>query len=215
MRIKSDSIRQSIDCQQETFLKFYGLMVNIGPKVLEVVKNKRIPVVEFAEEIQLSKQNVYDLFKRSSIDTLTLWRISKALKFDFFKVFSDELAIEANSNRSPNEFESVISNQAIKLSHMEHELLTVFKINEILKSKGTRNVVITLKDGLEIKGKIVETELDSYTQVRNLVYVTDDDIKQYKSNSQFNVNEDPELYNRRVPVSKIKDVVQVDTAEKK
>ena len=45
-------------------------------------------VVEFARNINTDRNNVYDIYQRSSIDTELLVRISETLKYDFFHLYS-------------------------------------------------------------------------------------------------------------------------------
>jgi hypothetical protein len=51
----------------------------------------RIGPTEFARMINTSKQNVYAIFKRKSIDTDQLLLISKVLHVNFFEYYMDVL----------------------------------------------------------------------------------------------------------------------------
>lgn len=59
--------------------------MRIGQKVEARAKELRIGPTELARKIKSSKQNVYNIYKRSSIDTDLLARLSKVLDFDFFQ----------------------------------------------------------------------------------------------------------------------------------
>ncbi len=61
--------------------------MHIGEKVEARAKELRIGATELARKIRTSKQNVYSIYKRSSIDTDLLQKLSKALEFDFFAYF--------------------------------------------------------------------------------------------------------------------------------
>lgn len=65
--------------------------VMIGLMVKNKLKERRRTVVWFAAQLECSRTNVYKIFAKSSIDTEELFRISKILDFDFFKVYSDRL----------------------------------------------------------------------------------------------------------------------------
>ena len=56
----------------------------IGQLIDDVVRRQGLSVQEFAERISCSRQNAYDLFKRSTIDVVQLHLISKALGHNFF-----------------------------------------------------------------------------------------------------------------------------------
>lgn len=60
--------------------------VNIGTKIKFVVNKKGISVSEFSRRINKSRENVYSIFKRKSIDTVLLSKIGEVLEHDFFPV---------------------------------------------------------------------------------------------------------------------------------
>mgnify|MGYP001589479765 CR=1 FL=1 len=69
--------------------------IHIGQKIREKVKELRIGPTELSKMINTSKQNIYGIYKRRSIDTHLLSKISKALNHNFFKhYFSDEALME-------------------------------------------------------------------------------------------------------------------------
>ncbi len=63
--------------------------IHIGEKIKTRAKELRIGPTELAGMINTSKQNVYGIFKRESIDTELLQKISRALKLDFFCYYFD------------------------------------------------------------------------------------------------------------------------------
>lgn len=62
--------------------------MRIGPKIEERAKELRIGPTELGRMIKTSKQNIYSIYARDSIDTLLLQKLSKALQFDFFSYYS-------------------------------------------------------------------------------------------------------------------------------
>ena len=68
---------------------------HIGELIRERAKSLRIGPTELGSKIETSKQNVYGIFKRRSIDTELLAKISKALEYDFFVDISKALEINA------------------------------------------------------------------------------------------------------------------------
>jgi transcriptional regulator with XRE-family HTH domain len=75
-------------------------MVHIGKKIRDEFEKSGMTVTEFARRIKTTRQNVYGIFERFSIDTALLERIGKALNYDFFKHYINkttkgELALAA------------------------------------------------------------------------------------------------------------------------
>lgn len=62
--------------------------IHIGQKIREVFETKGISVTEFARRVNKSRENMYSIFSRKSIDTALLLSISRVLEFDFFKLYS-------------------------------------------------------------------------------------------------------------------------------
>lgn len=67
---------------------------NIGQLIEERVKKEKLTVVEFADRLGTERSNVYNIFKRDSIDTSLLKKIGHILNHDFFQYFLDEKTIE-------------------------------------------------------------------------------------------------------------------------
>lgn len=59
--------------------------IHIGQLVKTTVREKRIKDVEFARMIGRSKQNVYDMYKRSDMEVKLLLTCSKVLQHNFFE----------------------------------------------------------------------------------------------------------------------------------
>ena len=63
-------------------------------------------ITEFAKRINYSRENVYNIFNRKSIDTGLLMLISEVLEFDFFSLyvqkFNPEKDAEIDRLRSEN-----------------------------------------------------------------------------------------------------------------
>jgi hypothetical protein len=64
------------------------MRVHIGKKIREEVTRRGMPVSEFARRINRSRNVVYDIFERESVDTALLNRIGKVLHCDFFSLYS-------------------------------------------------------------------------------------------------------------------------------
>ncbi len=62
--------------------------IHIGQRIKEVFNTKGISVTEFAKRINKSRENIYSIFSRKTVDTGLLLTISKVLDYDFFMLFS-------------------------------------------------------------------------------------------------------------------------------
>jgi transcriptional regulator with XRE-family HTH domain len=63
---------------------------SIGREIKKIVKRRGFTVEEFAQALNVSKPNVFDIYKRESIDTALLERICKVLNHNFFRQFSEK-----------------------------------------------------------------------------------------------------------------------------
>ena len=80
---------------------------HIGQQIKIVIEQKGITITEFAKRINKSRENVYSIFTRKTIDTGLLTVISEVLDYDFFKNLSKTFkAIESELQevREQNEF---------------------------------------------------------------------------------------------------------------
>lgn len=64
------------------------MAVHIGNKIKQIFDKKGMTVSEFGRRINKSRENVYDIFRRKSIDTGLLEKISEVLEYDFFQHFT-------------------------------------------------------------------------------------------------------------------------------
>ncbi len=65
--------------------------VAIGEIIKRELKNQGKTSVWLAEELGCHRTNVYKIYNRNTIDSGMLFHISKLLKVDFFKYFTEAL----------------------------------------------------------------------------------------------------------------------------
>ncbi|MGM9693378.1 MAG: XRE family transcriptional regulator [Alloprevotella sp.] len=70
-------------------------MVHLGKLVQEELRQQERTVVWFSKKLNCDRTNIYDIFRRSDMDTLLLRRISKILHYDFFADLSRDMRNEA------------------------------------------------------------------------------------------------------------------------
>jgi hypothetical protein len=63
----------------------------IGKRINEAIRNKFDNYQDFADAIHTSRTNVYDIIKRSTIDSDLLFSISLVTEHNFFAELSDEV----------------------------------------------------------------------------------------------------------------------------
>lgn len=69
-------------------------MIHIGSLIEQILHQQGRSVTWFATQLCCTRSNVYKIFNKQTIDTQLLWRISCILHYDFFYIFSEEIATE-------------------------------------------------------------------------------------------------------------------------
>ena len=69
---------------------FYCTMIHIGKLIEEELHRQERSVTWFANKLYCDRTNTYKIFKRQSIDTELLLRISQVLHVNFFEYYSRE-----------------------------------------------------------------------------------------------------------------------------
>lgn len=71
-------------------------MIHIGSIIKKRFDAQGASVSWFAKELCCDRTNIYSIFKRESIDTALLEKISVILKHDFFRYYSRDINIPDN-----------------------------------------------------------------------------------------------------------------------
>lgn len=113
---------------------------HLGTFIKHKVKEKGISVSEFARRIHCTRRNIYQIYKKNSLDTDLIQRISVVLEIDLLSTFNKLSLIKYEKNVGPEPIENYyekslkritnIENQLIKEKKLSHEM--VFIINNIL-----------------------------------------------------------------------------------
>ena len=105
--------------------------VHIGKKIKEVLAKNPMTVVDFAEKINKTRTVVYDIFKRDSVDSVLLSRISKVLNHNFFQYYSTDNLREEKDNAyqsKQDRYQELLK----ELQHTRKELQELKKQNQLL-----------------------------------------------------------------------------------
>ncbi|MBK9452245.1 MAG: hypothetical protein IPN95_23050 [Bacteroidetes bacterium] len=109
--------------------------VHIGELIKSRAKAMRLGPTELGARIETSKQNIYGIFKRQSIDTELLTRISLALDYDFFTHLSQALG-ENREKPLLARKSSGKANDPYASSHpLERENAYLRRLNTLLEEK--------------------------------------------------------------------------------
>ncbi len=117
--------------------------LHIGEIIEERLKEVGMTKSEFARRINRARQNINDILRRKSVDTDLLFEISKALSYNFFKVYDLELrSMEESSDKVIKEPSSGYSSQEDQLqeckdelSEAQKEITYLKKINNLLEEQ--------------------------------------------------------------------------------
>jgi hypothetical protein len=120
--------------------------VHIGKKIKEVFKQSGMKGTEFASLINKDRQVIYNIFKRNSIDTDDLQKISIILGHDFFSYFSHQLPIVQEPGKTgyvkkEDLLETMgkdLASMKKQLSDMEEKYETLQKLSKFQEEKISR-----------------------------------------------------------------------------
>lgn len=99
-------------------------MAGIGKIIEQRLREKGYPIAAFAKKLNTERSNVYNIFKRDTIDTGLLQKIGEILDHDFFQYFiSDRTKTEIVNNKSNFYlFNNELSSMKQKIEALEEEI---------------------------------------------------------------------------------------------
>lgn len=123
-------------------MNFAAMAINIGEKVKLRAKQLRIGPTELGKMINTSKQNIYGIYKRKSLDTETLRKLSTALEYDFFEYYrigeevskiNDPAGVYEKANKTVplKDFQKLKT----ELDNLKEKYELLKKVNELLEKK--------------------------------------------------------------------------------
>ena len=86
-------------------------MIHIGKLIEEELRRQERSVTWFADKLCCERTNVYSIFKRQSIDTVLLLRISLVLHRNFFSVYLEELEkneFKQQNGHTPEDYKNLL-----------------------------------------------------------------------------------------------------------
>ena len=106
--------------------------LHIGECIKKRATELRIGATELGNLINTSKQNIYGIYKRRTIDTGLLKKLSAALDYDFFDLYS-KVAISSGDHTDSDNFESLYQD----IEQMRNEIEELKVKYESLERKRT------------------------------------------------------------------------------
>ena len=97
------------------------MVVHIGKVIKKLVKKKGISVTGFADMINYSRRNVYEIFGRETIDTGLLIKISKVLEQNLFLnyISDSDLSELKNSKSTSEELKDILDNLKLEVKKIK------------------------------------------------------------------------------------------------
>ena len=113
---------------------------HLGTFIKNKVKEKGITVAEFARRIHCTRRNIYQIYKKNSLDTDLIKRISLALEIDLLSTFNKLSFLKLKNDVQPETIEKYYEKSINRLNSIENKLIsdkklsneTVFIVNNIL-----------------------------------------------------------------------------------
>jgi hypothetical protein len=123
--------------------------MHIGEKVKARAKELRIGPTELARMIKTSKQNVYGIYLRETIDTGLLQKLSKALEFDFFAYYG------TTGNSAANNPAGIYGKRKKNYATGDDDLTLVRKeLNEFREKYELLKALYEAKTGKKVPGSL-------------------------------------------------------------
>ena len=79
-----NSTKVSVENQCINIDYFCGMSLHIGELIKKVVRTKNVKVEFLAKKLDMTQNNVFNIYKRESIGTSELLRLSEVLDYNFF-----------------------------------------------------------------------------------------------------------------------------------
>lgn len=106
---------------------YYFVPMHIGQLIKAKAKELNVGTTELARRLKVTKQNVYGIFNRESIDTELLDKIGRILDYDFFQHFISTRDVSVNDLPKYPDLEHDVK-------HISRQLRDVQEKYELLKA---------------------------------------------------------------------------------
>lgn len=108
------------------------MAIHIGKRIKEELYKQDIPVSTFARKINRSRNVVYDIFERESIDTALLNKIGLILRLDFFSMYSEQ-----KEYKKEGIYPAYVKDEKSSYNSVSDQLKIIEKKLELLQDENT------------------------------------------------------------------------------
>jgi transcriptional regulator with XRE-family HTH domain len=121
------------------------MAIHIGKRIKEELYRQNISVSDFAKKINKSRNVIYNIFERVSIDTELLNKIGKILNCDFFSLYSNQKEFQNNmvkhfhtDGHNVNYYSEQLSILLNQNGVLEKEIIYLKKIIDLMERKSQK-----------------------------------------------------------------------------
>jgi len=120
-------------------------MVHIGRKIKEQVDILGIGATKFGELLNKSRENIYDIYGRETVDTGLLFSCCKILNHDFFQYFYEEDPLKTfKENRTLSEADEL--NSLKKEIKVKESLIELQKELIFTQTENAKHLTLLLEE---------------------------------------------------------------------
>jgi transcriptional regulator with XRE-family HTH domain len=98
------------------------MAIHIGQIIKEKATEQRLSQDAIGQRINTTKQNVGNIYKRSSIDTQLLLKLCAVFEFNFFELYFQEEPLKSMRNKELEKMQSEINSLQDALSQREQRI---------------------------------------------------------------------------------------------
>ncbi len=109
------------------------MVVSIGKLIKDITERRGISKSELGRRLNMSPTNIHKIFKRETIDTGLLQKISEVLEYDFFSHYSSLKGYENPEN--PSILSEAQAEYKKELQQFQEKVVMLEKINSLLEEK--------------------------------------------------------------------------------
>jgi transcriptional regulator with XRE-family HTH domain len=100
----------------------WTMAIHIGQIIKEKATEQRLSQDAIGQRINTTKQNVGNIYKRSSIDTQLLLKLCAVFEFNFFELYFQEEPLKSMRNKELEKMQSEINSLQDALSQREQRI---------------------------------------------------------------------------------------------
>jgi transcriptional regulator with XRE-family HTH domain len=142
---------------------------NIGERIEKLAKEKRIPASEIADKLDITVQNLYKMFKKDSIKTIYIFRLSEIFDVSVdFLLFGEELSDRHSSKL--NKLQSENEKLKKRIAELEEQLADKNQVLDFVRQESLltyANLITALaQNRMNKDGGIDPDQLDLLTRTK-------------------------------------------------